>query len=55
MKEIVILLAVGLVLFLVIGTILALTSENMKRECEARGGWFTYIGGYASCLPPGAR
>jgi len=41
-----------------LGLVLALWAwgvGGMERQCNERGGWFTYIGGYPTCLPPRAR
>lgn len=27
--------------------------SGAKKDCEERGGWYTSIGGYPACLPPG--
>jgi uncharacterized membrane protein len=41
-------LIVGLILF-------AVALRGSEDSCKARGGWFTMIGGYPSCLPPGGK
>ena len=46
-----------LIILLIVGfaVLLAFGNRELEKACEARGGWFTMIGGYPSCLPPGGR
>ena len=46
------------VLFVVLGAVIAVmafAAGGMERACNERGGWFTYVGGYPTCLPPGGK
>lgn len=43
----------ALIVAVIVATVFA--GHGFEKACIERGGWFTYIGGYPSCLPPGAK
>jgi hypothetical protein len=49
----IILIAVAFVVGL--GALLVWSFDAAKVECRERGGWFTMVGGYPACLPPGGK
>lgn len=54
-RDILAMLALILGVLAVVIVAMAYGARALERECIERGGWFTYIGGYPSCLPPGAK
>lgn len=38
-----------------LGALLVWSFDAAKVECRERGGWFTMVGGYPACLPPGGK